>query len=104
MAIAIAEQLGVDSGALGRLCKNFGVRWLAVFGSVARGEARPDSDVDVLYELLPERSMGYIALETFAESLGELLGGRRVDLGRPSQLHWYYRDKVLGEAKVLYEE
>ena len=99
----LAPQLEVDHATLRELCGRFGVRWLAVFGSVARGEARPDSDIDLLYELRPGQRMGFIGLEFLAEALADLFG-RHVDIGRPSQLSAYIRDRVLAEAKVLYEE
>ena len=92
----------VDREAIAKVCNSFGVAWLALFGSVARGEATPESDVDLLYELEPGRRMGYIALETMSEEFGLIFGRTRVDLARPSQLHWLIRDKVLAEAQVLY--
>lgn len=104
MQATAPEQFGIDSAALRRLCQRYGVRWLAVFGSVARGHARADSDIDMLYELVPGTSMGYIDLGSFAEALGGIVGRRRVDIGRPSQLHWMIRDRALADAKVLYED
>ena len=72
-----------------------GVRSLAVFGSVARDEARPDSDVDVLVEV--ERPMGLIGFITLQAYLEEILG-REVDLGTPESLKPAIRDRVLREA------
>ena len=69
-----------------------------VFGSVARGEAREDSDVDFLVELEPKRGLfDYIAL---MQDLAELLG-RKVDVAEPETLHELIREKVLSEAVVL---
>ncbi|MGQ0605321.1 MAG: nucleotidyltransferase family protein [Anaerolineales bacterium] len=54
-----------------------GVKSLAVFGSVARGEARSDSDVDVLVEFVGRATFdGYMQIKFFLEGLL----GRRVDL------------------------
>ena len=59
------------------LRKRFGVKSLAVFGSVARGEARPDSDVDILVEFEGRATFDrYMGLKFFLEDLL----GRRVDL------------------------
>ena len=60
-----------------RIAAKYGAYNVRVFGSVARGEARPDSDVDLLVELEPQRTLlDQIAL---MQSLSELLG-RKVDV------------------------
>jgi len=56
----------------------FGVTWIGIFGSVARDEAREDSDVDVMVDL--ERPLGLIRLEQLRSHLERVLGAR-VDLG-----------------------
>ena len=68
---------------------------LAVFGSVARGEARADSDVDVLVEF--EKPVGYFALAGLQIDLSAWLG-REVDLVQPGALKPQLRERILGEA------
>jgi uncharacterized protein len=81
-----------------RIAAKYGAYNVRVFGSVARGEARPDSDVDFLVELEPQRTLlDQIAL---MQSLEKLLG-RKVDVTEPETLHELIRDKVLREAVVL---
>ena len=81
-----------------RIAAKYGAYNVRVFGSVARGEARQDSDVDLLVELEPQRTLlDQIAL---IQSLEELLG-RKVDVTEPETLHELIRDKVLREAVVL---
>jgi uncharacterized protein len=81
-----------------RIAAKYGAYNIRVFGSVARGEARPDSDVDFLVELEPQRTLlDQIAL---MQSLEELLG-RKVDVTEPETLHELIKDKVLREAVVL---
>ncbi|KAF3890221.1 MULTISPECIES: nucleotidyltransferase family protein [Nostocales] len=81
-----------------RIAAKYGAYNVRVFGSVARGEARPDSDVDFLVELEPQRTLlDQIAL---IQSLEELLG-RKVDLTEPETLHELIRDTVLREAVAL---
>jgi uncharacterized protein len=81
-----------------RLAARHGARNLRLFGSVARGEARPESDVDILIEAGPERTPwfpgGLIA------DLEELLGCK-VDVVTEKALHWYIRERVLQEAVPL---
>lgn len=56
------------------------VRRLAMFGSTARGEARPDSDVDLVMELQPDAGVGLFEQVEMTGELQELLG-RPIDLG-----------------------
>ena len=85
---------------LAELCEKYGIAELSVFGSVARGDARPDSDVDLLYVRVPGNDLGmsYFALQ---EDL-EKLFGRPVDLVPKDGLHRVIRDQVLADARVLY--
>ena len=56
-----------------------GIRRLSLFGSVARGDAGPDSDVDLAAELEPEARIGLVGLVALERRLAGLLG-RPVDL------------------------
>ena len=56
-----------------------GIRKLSLFGSVARGDATPDSDVDLLAELDPQARIGLFRLVALERRLSEVLG-RLVDL------------------------
>ena len=69
---------------------------------MARGEATPESDADLLVEFEPDRRVTYLDLERIAVELSPLLDHRPVDLAKPKQLHWAIRDRVLSEAIVLY--
>lgn len=59
--------------------RDAGIRHLSLFGSVARGEAGPDSDIDLVVELDPEVHVTLLDLVGLEFKLGELLG-RKVDL------------------------
>jgi predicted nucleotidyltransferase len=95
------QDLITDREALAVLCRRHGIRRLAVFGSVLRGNAGPESDVDVLVEFEPGRTpgLGFIAIQ---DELSDLLG-RKVDLNTPAFLSPHFRDRVLREAQPLYE-
>ena len=75
-----------------------GARTVRIFGSVARGEETRTSDLDLLVEFEPGRSLlDQIAL---AQDLEDLLG-REVDVVTEKGLHWYIRDRVCREAVPL---
>jgi predicted nucleotidyltransferase len=79
----------------GRLRKDFGFVRLAVFGSVARGDAAPASDIDILVEFAgPADFRTFMGLR---ERLKELLG-RPVDLVTTKALRPELRDQIEGEA------
>jgi hypothetical protein len=73
----------------------FAVKALFLFGSVARGEATPESDVDLLVEF--DRPVGLFTLLRLQSYLEELLGCS-VDLGTPNSLRPHLRETVLREA------
>lgn len=81
-----------------RLAARHGAYGVRIFGSVARGEAGPESDVDVLVNLEPGRSL--IDLGGLLMDLQDLLGCN-VHLLTEGSLHWYIREKVLKEAVPL---
>jgi predicted nucleotidyltransferase len=74
--------------------RKFGVKSLLLFGSVARDEATPASDVDLLVEF--NRPVGYFGLFALQDYLEKLLGCS-VDLGTPDSLKPYIRERVMGE-------
>jgi len=73
----------------------FAVKSLAVFGSVARGEATDNSDIDILVEFnQPIGLFEFIRLKYYLENLI----GSKVDLVTPDALHPALRDSILNEA------
>lgn len=72
-----------------------GVRSLAIFGSVARDQAGPESDVDILVEF--DRPGGLFDFVNLKLQLEDWLG-RRVDLVEPEGLRPEFRDDVRREA------
>jgi hypothetical protein len=68
---------------------------LAVFGSVARDEAGPDSDVDLIVEFArPDGLFRFLAVKEYLETLL----GRPVDLATPDALKPQFRVAILSEA------
>lgn len=84
------------------LCRRWRVRELSLFGSVARGEARPDSDVDVLVTFASDASWSLLDL---MEMRGELVSlfGREVDLVEEAAIRNPFRLRaVLRDKRVLH--
>jgi len=90
----------VDRQRLADICERYGVAELAVFGSVVRDDARPDSDLDLLYVLAPGSHLGF-SLNRLEDELSELFG-RPVDLVSKAALHQAIHNDVFAEARTLY--
>lgn len=88
------------AAAIAELCRRFAIRELAIFGSVARGEERKGSDVDVYveFEFGKHPGLGWFDLE---EELEGILG-RRVDLSRKELLKARVGKDAAREAIVLF--
>ncbi|MDV2992379.1 MAG: hypothetical protein N4J56_002033 [Chroococcidiopsis sp. SAG 2025] len=81
-----------------RIAAQHGASHVRIFGSVARGEAKPDSDVDFLVELEPSRSL--LDRVALIQDLEDLLG-RKVDVATERGLRQCLRDRILNEALLL---
>ena len=96
--MAIGQLLTGKREDILRIASQHGAWNVRVFGSVARGEAGPDSDLDLLVEFDANRSLlDHVAL---VQDLEELLG-RKVQVTTEDALHWYIRDRVLEQAVPL---
>lgn len=94
------DSLVIDSDEIASICDRYGIAELAVFGSVARGAARHDSDVDLLYALVLGRHLGF-SINDLEDELSDAFG-RPIDLVAHTALHRMMRDEVLAEARTLY--
>ena len=75
-----------------------GARNIRVFGSVARGDDHSDSDLDLLVDVEPGRTL--LDVIAFEQDLQELLG-RRVDVLTEGGLSPYLQERILAEAASL---
>jgi len=92
------ERLNASKNQVFQLARKYGATNLRVFGSVARGEATSQSDIDLLVRFDPNRSLlDHVGL---VQDLEALLGCE-VDVVSEKGLHWYVRDKILKEARPL---
>ena len=89
--MGLRAELLERKGEILEIAARHGARRVRVFGSVVRGEETAASDIDLLVEFEPGRSLlDHIAL---AQDLEDLLG-REVDVVTEKGLHWYIRDRV----------
>ncbi len=86
---------------IAEICRRYHVRELAVFGSAARGDIRPDSDIDLLVEFEPDARIGLFKFAAMEQELAALFG-RKVDLVTKPGLKPWIRPHVLRDAKILY--
>jgi len=86
---------------IAEICRRYHVRELAVFGSAARGDIRPDSDIDLLVEFEPDARIGLFKFVAMEQELAALFG-RKVDLVTKPGLKPWIRPHVLRDAKILY--
>ncbi len=92
----------LDETTLTQLCERHHIRRLALFGSQLKGTSRPDSDIDLLVEFLPEARTTLLDMAQIEIELSEALGGHKVDLRTPQDLSRYFRDEVVRTAEVQY--
>jgi len=99
-----ATILGMDESIRGkraeilRILSVHGARNPRIFGSVARGQAQPSSDIDVLVDMEPGRTL--LDLVGLEQELGDTLG-RHVDVVTDGGISPYLRDHILAEAVPL---
>lgn len=87
---------------IAELCKKYKVRELSLFGSRARGDFRSNSDFDLLVDFRPDADIDLFDYARMQVDL-ELLIGNKVDLVEKSGLKQYVRERVLADARVIYE-
>ena len=96
--MTLAELLGDKRQDILQIAARHGATNMRVFGSVARGEAKPGSDIDFLVDVGPGRS-AFFPAGLLADL--EDLPGCKVDVLTENGLHWHIRDRVLKEAVAL---
>ena len=95
------KPLDIPVAKMRALCERYSVAELALFGSAARAEDRPDSDIDLLVAFRPNATPSFLTLARLQRELAELFH-RPVDLVPKHGLKPLIRDAVLTSAEVLY--
>jgi predicted nucleotidyltransferase len=96
--MSVYERLKSQRSEILRISGQHGAYNVRLFGSVLRGDDRPDSDIDILVELEPRRTL--LDRIGLMQDLEDLLG-RRVDVVTEKALHAYIRSEVLKQAVPL---
>lgn len=94
----LMERIQENRAEILRLAAERGAYNVRIFGSVVRGEAGPESDVDFLVSMEPDRSL--FDLGGLLMDLRDLLGCD-VDVVTEAGLHWLLRRRILKEAQPL---
>lgn len=97
--LGIADLLESRRAEILRLAEKHGASNVRVFGSVARGEASPESDVDFLVDWDYERISDWGGAGLFEEL--EALLGRQVDIATESQLRPGIKEQILKDSVPL---
>jgi len=92
--------INLDTEKLITICRENDVSMLGVFGSVARGDATEQSDIDLLVKF--SKRKGLLALVRLERVLSEALE-RKVDLLTEAAISPYIRENILKDLQVLYD-
>ena len=98
------KHIALPPDKIREFCRRNQIRRLSLFGSVLRGDFRPDSDIDFVVEFRDSAAPSLFDLARMERELSIILGGRKVDLRTPKELSRYFRDEVLSTATVQYAE
>lgn len=96
--MSVNELLKTRRGEILQIAAQYGASNVRIFGSAARGDSGPASDIDFLVDMEEGRSL--LDLVGLWQDLEHLLD-RKVDVVEPEGLHWYLRDRVIKEAVPL---
>jgi predicted nucleotidyltransferase len=100
--VTIARHIEVPAEAVRELCDRYQVKALYVFGSAARDDLKPKSDIDVMVEFQPNHTIGLFEFGDLEKELSELLG-RKVDLVSKRGLNRHRAPSILTDARLIHE-
>lgn len=98
-------QIQLPQQAIAEFCQRWRIKSFYVFGSVLRGDFRPDSDIDVMVSFEVDAPWGLLEFVRMKRELESLLG-REVDLVTKKSIeqshNWIRRQEILDTAQVIY--
>lgn len=98
--MTLVSGIDIPSDKIAEICRRHHILEMSVFGSAARGDMRPDSDIDIMVVLDPQAKVGW---EFFGlgDELAEILG-HPIDCGTKDGLKLHARPSALRDAVVIY--
>jgi len=93
--LVIGQRIVVSRADLRKLTRHYRIRRLVLFGSAARGELKPESDIDLLVEFESGAAPSLGGMVEIQEAFSKLFGGRKVDVATPSILNNPYRRRAI---------
>jgi len=99
----MTTSLPISREEIADFCHRWKLAEFSIFGSILRQDFRPDSDIDVLIQLLPGETMSIERYLSMRDELIALFGGREVDLvEKPLLRNPIRRKEILRTREVLY--
>lgn len=99
---ATGNRLGISHDQIASFCRRWMVAKMALFGSILRDDFRPDSDIDVLVDFLPETAWSLFDISRMRLELSSLFG-REVDLVQTKGLRNPFRRRaILSNREIIY--
>ena len=101
--LLIGHDIHVSVAALGEVARRYNIRRLTLFGSAARGELGPESDIDLIVEFESGKAPSLGGMLDIQDAFSKLFGGRKVDLATLGILNNPYRRRAIQkDMEVLY--
>jgi len=94
-------KMSINQDLLEIVCNKQNISYIGLFGSQARGDARPDSDVDVLVDF--EQTKSYFELARVQEAL-EKVFDKKVDLVLRNKIKSTLKHYIFNDLTTLYEK
>ncbi len=101
---SVSEKLRISQPKLEALCHKYGIAKLSLFGSAARNELTPESDVDLMVEFSPDSCTSLFDITQMQDEISDALGGRKADIATPEILrNPFRRESIVPDLKLIYE-
>ena len=97
----LKSEIRAELAAMAETLRREGVTALSLFGSLVRGEAQADSDIDVLIEVDPEADFGLLDLSGVQHLIEDRLN-RKVDVLMKDEIRPEFEQRILREAEAVF--